>query len=181
MGKLNLSFVMIAFVLGVAVVPASSNGGKRRFEAELRGVNEVGSGFGAVSTVAKGSFRATLSQDGTTISYRLRYSDLEGDITQAHIHVGQFHTSGGISVWLCQVEGGPVSPTPDLTPFCTEPRSGTVEGTLTAANVVALTNAGVDAGEFEELVRLMRAGVTYANVHSTKFGPGEIRGQIRQD
>ena len=27
----------------------------------------------------------------------------------------------------------------------------------------------------------MRAGVTYANVHSDKFGGGEIRGQLDDD
>jgi hypothetical protein len=184
MRKLNLSFVLVAVILGLAVVPASSDGGKRRrFEANLKGIYEVGTGIGAVSTVASGSFRATLSEDGTTISYRLRYSDLEADITQSHIHVGQFHTAGGISVWLCQTLTN-VSPTAD-TPMCPGPRSGSVEGMLTAANVIdppgGAVGSGVAAGEFAELVRLMRAGVTYANVHSGKFPGGEIRGQIRED
>ena len=30
-----------------------------------------------------------------------------------------------------------------------------------------------------ELIRAMRAGATYANVHTERFGGGEIRGQIR--
>ena len=181
MSKVNLSFLMFTVILGLAVVPASSDGGKRRrFEANLKGIYEVGTGIGAVSTVASGSFRATLSKDGTTISYRLRYSDLEADITQAHIHVGQFHTAGGISVWLCKTDALP-GPTPDLTPLCPGARSGDVEGTLTAANVVGPLGQGVDVGEFGELARLIRSGVTYANVHSSKFPGGEIRGQIRED
>ncbi len=181
MKKLTGLFPLVAVILGVAVATASSDRGKRRrFEASLKGINEVGTGIGAVSTVAKGSFSARLSDDGKTLSYRLRYSDLEADITQAHIHVGQFHTSGGISVWLCKTEALP-GPTPDLTPFCPDPRSGEVEGTLTEANVIGPAGQGVDAGEFEELVRLMRSDVTYANVHSGKFPGGEIRGQIRQD
>ena len=32
--------------------------------------------------------------------------------------------------------------------------------------------------EFDELVALLRDGVTYANVHSSKFPGGEIHGQI---
>jgi hypothetical protein len=181
MRKIIPSLSLIAVILGVAVSTSSSDRGKRRkFEADLRGIFEVTSAGGAISTVAKGSFDARLSNDGNTLSYRLRYSDLEDDITQAHIHVGQFHTSGGISVWLCKTDANP-GPTPDLTPFCPDPRSGEVEGTLTEANVVGPAGQGVDAGEFDELVRLMRAGVTYANVHSVKFPGGEIRGQVRED
>lgn len=94
--------------------------------------------------------------------------------------MGQFHTAGGISVWLCQTAGTP-SPMPDLTPSCPDPRSGSVEGMLTAANMIGPAGQGIAAGEFAELVRLMRSGVTYANVHSLKFPGGEIRGQIRED
>jgi hypothetical protein len=37
---------------------------------------------------------------------------------------------------------------------------------------------GIAAGEFDELVRAIKAGVTYANVHSEMFPGGEIRGQL---
>jgi hypothetical protein len=40
---------------------------------------------------------------------------------------------------------------------------------------------GIAAGEFGELVAALRAGRAYANVHTTKFPPGEIRGQINDD
>jgi len=56
-----------------------------------------------------------------------------------------------------------------------------VEGTITAANVIGPTGQGIAAGEFAELVRAIRGGVTYANVHSTKFPTGEIREQIKAD
>jgi hypothetical protein len=45
--------------------------------------------------------------------------------------------------------------------------------------VIGPADQGIDPGEFDELVRAMRAGVTYANVHTTRFGGGEIRGQIK--
>ena len=47
--------------------------------------------------------------------------------------------------------------------------------------VLTVTGQGIDAGEFDELVRAIRAGATYANVHSQTFGPGEIRGPIGGD
>jgi hypothetical protein len=54
-------------------------------------------------------------------------------------------------------------------------------GTLTAANVVGPAGQLVAAGEFAELVRAIKSGVTYANVHTTAVTAGEIRGQIRID
>ena len=38
---------------------------------------------------------------------------------------------------------------------------------------------GVEAGSFAELVRAIRAGYTYVNVHTTRWPGGEIRGQIK--
>ena len=40
---------------------------------------------------------------------------------------------------------------------------------------------GIAAGEFAELVRAMLADVAYANVHSTTYPGGEIRGQLDSD
>jgi hypothetical protein len=37
---------------------------------------------------------------------------------------------------------------------------------------------GIEAGNFAELVAAMRAGHTYANVHTQKWPTGEIRAQI---
>jgi len=54
-----------------------------------------------------------------------------------------------------------------------------VTGVITPAHVVAQTpNQGIEAGAFDELVNALRARVAYANVHSTKWPGGEIRGQL---
>jgi len=142
------------------------------FKARLRGFQEVP----AISTEASGEFKATLSEDETSIEYRLSYEGLTGEVRQGHIHIGQLSVNGGITVWLCQTTTN-VDPT-GLAPTC--PQSGTVEGTITAANVIAIAAQGVAAGEFAELVDAIRAGVTYANVHTSIFTGGEIRGQIKK-
>jgi len=160
--------------------------GPRHFSARLSGYEEVHFAAGppaalrgAVSTGARGEFRATIDERHAVIHYELSYEGLEGTVTQAHIHFGQLHTVGGIVVWLCET-AGTQSPLPDTTPEC--PQSGTVTGTIDATKVLALTAQGLDAGEFDELLAAMRAGATYANVHSSPlFGAGEIRGQIRGD
>jgi hypothetical protein len=50
---------------------------------------------------------------------------------------------------------------------------------VTAADVIGPNGQGIAPGEFAEVLAAMREGVTYANVHSTRNPPGEIRGQIK--
>ncbi len=54
----------------------------------------------------------------------------------------------------------------------------TVTGTIDADDVIGPAAQGIAPGELGELVRAMKSGVTYANVHSTKFPGGEIRSQL---
>jgi hypothetical protein len=158
-------------LLGVAGITASAaTGGDRsaRFTADLEGYQEVP----AVSTAAGGSFRATLNGAGSSVSWRLRYSGLEGAVQQAHIHFGQEAVNGGIAVWFCSNLGN----APAGTPAC--PASGTVTGTFTASGVVGPAAQGIAAGELGELLAAMQAEVAYANVHSDRHPGGEIRGQV---
>ena len=129
-----------------------------------------------ISTVARGSFEATLSTDGTTLSYEVRFDGLEGTVTQSHIHFGKAATNGGISIWLCQTAAAP-APAGTTPPTC--PASGTVTGEVDASDVVGPAGQGIEAGAFAEIVKAMRAGHAYVNVHSAKFPGGEIRAQIR--
>jgi CHRD domain len=162
----------VAVVAIVSVVATTAfAGGGNDIREELEGFQEVP----AVSTVAEGKFEARIRDD--EISYELSYEDLEGTVTQAHIHLGQRAVNGGISVWLCDTE---TNPAPVETPDC-EPSPGEVEGVITEAQVVGPDGQGIVAGEFDELVRAIRSGVTYANVHSSMFTGGEVRGQLEGD
>ena len=180
--------VLAAFTVGfsaAAIADNDRNDGDR-FSARLSGYNEVHfiAGVpalrGAISTQARGSFRAVIDDRAETIHYELSFEGLESDVTQSHIHFGQRNTVGGIVVWLCQTAGTPAPPAvAAATPQCGGPRANTVTGTITPAQVLTATGQGIDAGEFDEVVRAIRAGRVYANVHSATFGPGEIRGQLR--
>ncbi len=186
--------VTAALVAGVGTTVASpdddhGHGSRRRLSATLKGLGEVP----IVASSGRGSFRAVINPEETEIAYRLDYSDLEGTVTQAHIHVGEHHTSGGISVWLCGTTGIPAppgTPGPAGTPTCGAPggSGAEAEGVLTAANIVGPTTQGIGApapvdpdAEFAQLIKLLRSGLAYANVHSTMSPGGEIRGQIRVD
>src|SRR6185436_15541541 len=168
MRRLGVSIAVIALVSVSAVVFAQ---GFKKISETLTGYEETAS---AVSTTGNGTFNARISNDGTRIDWELSYSDLEGAVQQAHIHFGQSGVTGPISVFLCTNLGnGPAGTQP-----CPAPPA-TISGTIVAADVTNLANErGISAGEFDELLDAIRAGVTYVNVHSTRWPGGEIRSQI---
>jgi len=168
-----------AVVTVAATALAFTEQGNRQFRELLNGYKEAAN---PISTTGTGTFHATISQDETEVNYELTFANLEGDVLQAHIHIGHPQNSGGIVLWLCETAG--VQSPVDTTPDCTENdpgslRSGRVTGTLTAADVRAQTANGIAGpAEWQEVLGLIRAGRTYANVHSTKFTGGEIRAQL---
>lgn len=161
--------VAIAGALLGGVAVAVGDFGGRNIRETLSGFEEVP----VVSTGASGEFRAWINRSGEEINYRASYADLTGDVTQAHIHLGQKSVNGGIAVWLC----GNVPNTPAGVQPC-PPAPATITGTITAENVSDLPAQGLAAGELEELLRAVRAGVTYVNVHSSTFPGGEVRSQL---
>ena len=54
-------------------------------------------------------------------------------------------------------------------------------GTVHAADVIGPAGQGITAGQFDEVIRAMRKGLAYANVHTVTFPSGEIRGQVNDD
>ena len=165
----------VAAALGLLAAPtfADDSRSRDRIEARLKGFAEVP----AVSSAASGRFKARLDNASMSLSYELSFSGLEGDVRMAHIHFGQHGVNGGIMVWLCQTAANP-SPVAS-TPLC--PQSGSVSGVVSAADVIGPAGQGIAATEFAEVVKAIGAGVAYANVHSSKFPSGEIRGQLRDD
>lgn len=176
--KKKVAIASVMVLLG-AVAIVFADGGFRRIREFLKGFEEVP----VVSTVADGEFRARISNDQTQIQWELSYSDLESDVQQAHIHLGQKGVNGGITVFFCTNLGnGPAGTQP-----C-PPSPATISGTITAADVsppipatLAARNQGLNTGELDELIRAIRAGKTYVNVHTTDRPGGEIQSQISHD
>jgi hypothetical protein len=163
MRKLPTIVAGAGLLLAVAA-PVVIGDSDQEFRASLNGYLEAPS----ISTPARGSFRATV--DGSTINYRLSFRDLSTPTLAAHIHFARPDVSGGVAAFLCGGGGKPACPA-----------SGTVTGTIVPADVIGPTDQGIAAGEFAELLRAMRNGATYANVHTEMFPGGEIRGNIRRD
>jgi hypothetical protein len=167
-----VAVVAAAGVIGVIAVAVASRGSSSVSE-KLTGYEETPA---TLSTTGEGEFRARIDRRDEEIDWKLEYEDLEGAVTQAHIHLGATALSGGISVWLCDNTGGG----PEGTQECPSPPAE-IRGTIEPEDVVGPVPQGIDPGEFDELLDALNAGFTYANVHTDKYPAGEIRAQLELD
>lgn len=142
----------------------------RHLRAHLRGYQEVPT----LSTSGHALFEARINRDGTEVDWQLSYENTESAVTQAHIHFGARSLNGPVVVFLCTNGGnGPAG-----TQLC-PPAPATVVGTFSAADVLGnAAGQGLEAGNLEEFIAAIRAGATYANVHTSGRPAGEVRGQI---
>jgi len=133
------------------------------FAACLSGDQEVP----ANDSTALGRATFDLSSDGSELHYKLSVADLM-DSTEAHIHQGAVGENGPVVVWLY-----PSAPPAKLMP-------GRLSGMLAEGTIKAENLIGPLAGKpLSALIDAMRSGNTYANVHTSTYPDGEIRGQIK--
>src|SRR5262245_17607147 len=164
MRKLLFVFAGAALMLTLLAPMVVGDGNGSRFRASLNGYLETPS----ISTTGHGSLKLRIHDQ--SIDYWLTFSDLTAPTAVAHIHFGRPDVAGGVAVFLCGGGGRPACPA-----------SGTVTGTIVPTDVVGPSGQGIAAGEFAELVRAIRRGATYVNVHSSLYPHGEIRGNIHRD
>jgi CHRD domain len=169
--RMMTGLAVLLTVLVLLLAPAAAIG--ERVHTDLTGYEETPL---TISTPATGDFKAKIENDGTLVSWELSYRDTLSAVTQAHIHFGAPAISGGIVVFLCTNLGNaPVGA--QLCPAA----PATITGTFTAADVVSVGTAGAQGiapGELAEVLRAIRAGAAYVNVHTVGFTGGEIRGQL---
>jgi CHRD domain len=163
---------LVALAMGSYALAGPGGAGEppqtRTFHAQLNPYQENPS----VSSTGFGDFEAKLVDDDT-LHYVFTYGGLEGGTSLfAHVHFGQRAVNGGVSFFLC---GGSTKPAP-----CPDVE-GTVEGDVSAADVIGPNAQGIEPASFVEILRAMRAGHAYANIHTTRWPGGEIRGQINDE
>ena len=145
-----------------------------RLRARLSGFQEVPPRL----TTGRGRFTALIDPARTSITFTLTYSDLSTPVLFSHIHFAQRGVNGGVMVFLCN--NSPTGPQPRACPA----QGGTVTGTITAEDVVGpgpedpATDQGISPGNLQDVIRAILSGETYVNVHSERWPPGEIRGQL---
>jgi hypothetical protein len=65
-------------------------------------------------------------------------------------------------------------------PDCPAATSGTITGTITAANVTGPGGQGISPGDLDSALEAVRSDLSYANMHTTMFMGGEIRGNVQR-
>jgi hypothetical protein len=164
--------VLIVAAMPLLAAPLLARGDDRRgpardFRAELKGRNEVP----LTLSGARGSLTLQVNDDDSSVHFVLQYSGLQTPVLFSHIHVGQPDVNGGVTVFFCGGGGRPACPQGE----------GTVEGDFTASNVIGLPTQQLEANNLEKLLKAIRSGKTYANLHTMTSPGGEIRGQIHAD
>lgn len=160
----------VVAVLGLAT-PSLADGPQSKLAAGIPAATAA-NGFEEVPAVlSKGNaaFFATINNGAQTISFKLTFNNLSSDASTATISFAQRGVNGGVVVFLCG--GGSAAACPSGT-------SGTLTGTITASDIVAVTAQGVAAGSFQDLIDVIASGDGYVNISTADFPNGEVRGQI---
>ena len=139
-----------ALVTAVAVASSTSVQAQTSFISFLDGLQETPA---PVRTPGLGNGTVVLDAARNQITINLTFQDLLSPITIAHIHTGAFGIGGPV---LLDIRS--------LIRTTNEGRAGSiVNGTLNVTAVQA---------------QVLLAGNGYFNIHTERFGGGEIRGQI---
>jgi hypothetical protein len=156
-----------AAILAVCGLASPATAAEEFFSAKLRGGNETPV---TISSTGSGLFGAQIDPSESSLTFALLYSDIQGgSVVGAHIHLGRPAITGGIVIHFCGTGGKPACPA----------SPGVVSGVVTSADVVAVPSQGIAAGDLASVLRAIRKGDAYVNVHTATFPGGEIRGDIQ--
>src|SRR5260370_21253152 len=167
MKKLCMSIALAALAVllfcNFSTQANNNDDGALRFSTQLSTYNEVPT----KANDAHGTFRAKLTEDGTTLSWTLTWSGLSGPPLVAHIHFCLKGANYPVMTFFC---GGPKR-NPDIPQKhdCPQTTSGSITGTTTAADIIPLNTAGptdqaLDLDDFAGFLRALGAWSAYANI-----------------
>lgn len=134
------------------------------FTATMNSASEVPAT--PVASPGSGTFTATLDTLTNVFRYNVTFTGLTANVNNGHIHgPADAGVASGALVNFNTLAGGS---------FSFGQTNGTATGSLvlTPATVVTATVNG------DSLKKLLFAGKTYVNIHTTANNSGEIRGQI---
>ncbi|MGC1453614.1 MAG: CHRD domain-containing protein [Nitrospirota bacterium] len=149
-------YTIFTVLLTVSLSMAAAHG---TFKAPLSGKEVVP----AIETKAKGEADFKLSKDGKELTYILKLKDIE-NVTAAHIHAAMKGENGGPVAGL----------------FAGPKKDGKFSGEIAKGTITDKDLIGPLAGKtVGDLVKMIKDGGAYVNVHTEKYPDGEVRGQIK--
>jgi hypothetical protein len=159
---LSTVFAAVLLILGVTAAGLINSAyAQQKFTIKLSGSNEVP----PVNTAGIGVATFQLSPDGKSLKYQIDLTKMKG-VMGAHIHSGIAGENGPVIVGLFNAE-------------MTGPPTGVVNGPLMKGTIQSADLQGPLAGKhLADLVKLLKNGGAYINVHTSKNQNGEIRGQV---
>jgi len=157
MRQLRYLFMVMVGTLLTATVGFSAEKGS--FNAKLSG----GESAPLVQTTAKGTAEFKLAKNGKELTYKLSVTDIK-NVTAAHIHQGKKGKNGPPVAGL----------------FAGPKKEGKFSGVLAEGVITEKELMGGLSGKpLTALIKLIKSGDTYVNVHTDGHPDGEIRGQIK--
>jgi hypothetical protein len=168
--KLNalIAGCLFACASVAAVAPVAAQGVAHR--AALFGFNEEEPN----NSPGSGLAWVTIDHASATMRVQEAFGGLTTGVTASHIHCCTDTPGSGVA--------GVATTTPTFTGFPSGVTSGiydhtfdmNLESSYNASFIAA--NGGTVEGAFDALVTGLNSGTAYANIHSSMFPPGEIRG-----
>lgn len=140
------------------------------FVASLDGASEATPN----ASPATGSTTITFDATANTLSISTTFSGLMGTTTQAHIHaptVVAFTGTAGVAVHSPSLAGFPLGVTSG-----SHSMSYDLAATSTYSTGFLNNNGGTVTSAEAALLSYLQSGQAYLNIHTSAFGPGEIRG-----
>jgi CHRD domain-containing protein len=169
MKSTNVRFWIIATLAASLLLAPAAHSQTERFSASLAGANEVP----PINSAGSGNFEMTIQPGAITFS--LDFSGLSAPLVVAHLHFAPDKVAGGVMIFLCGGGGQPA---------CPAATSGSITGTITAANVTGPAGQGITPGDLDSALEAVRNDLAYANMHTSPSPPGfpggEIRGEVRR-
>lgn len=162
--KIRQLALVILFAMFVATAVCGSAKQVAQYSATLSGAKEVPS----VDTKAKGEATFTLSRDAASIKYTITVSDLQNP-TAAHIHSGGPGKNGPVVVLLYSTSEPAVRKNKAYTKD-----NVLVNGVITSSNLIG----PLKGKRLVDLLKAIKLGNIYVNVHTKAHPDGEIRGWV---
>jgi Cu/Zn superoxide dismutase len=151
--RVSVAVVLVVALAAMAAFIGPASGGGRQLSATMSGAKENPPN----SSPATGTFAVRLNHGQGTVCYDMSVSNLTTAPSMAHIHRGGPTENGPVVIHLFGSGGAPA---PSSTSF----------------TITNFCQSGIDQALIKDIIQNPQN--YYANVHTSTFPGGEIRGQL---